>query len=92
MFGLRFFCHGRGSVMLTIFALLLTMLFCRGAALADAEVVRIGYQRSSTLMALLKADGTLERALAACGVTLRWHEFSSGLPMRRAFPHTNAIM
>jgi len=71
MFELKVFCSRRGAVMLAVFALLLAVLFCHDGALAEAEVVRIGYQRSSTLMALLKADGTLERALAARGVTLR---------------------
>jgi sulfonate transport system substrate-binding protein len=49
---------------------------------AEAEVLRIGYQKSSTLMILLKSRGTLERALAPLGV--EWHEFASGLPLLEA--------
>lgn len=48
------------------------------------ETVRIGYQRSSTLIALLKADGSLEKALAPLGVKVTWHEFTSGLPLLEA--------
>ncbi|MGM3423565.1 aliphatic sulfonate ABC transporter substrate-binding protein [Pseudomonas benzopyrenica] len=50
------------------------------AAQADTSL-RIGYQKSSTLLVLLKEQGTLERDLAARGITVSWHEFSSGLPL-----------
>jgi len=46
--------------------------------------VRIGYQKSSTLIAVLKAQGTLERELAPLGVKPTWHEFTSGLPLLEA--------
>ncbi len=49
-----------------------------------APVLRIGYQRSSTLIALLRQDGSLEQALAAHGTGLSWHEFTSGLPIMEA--------
>jgi sulfonate transport system substrate-binding protein len=61
---------------------LLTMLVSGSAA--PAEPLRIGYQRSSTLIAILKANGELEKALAPLGITLTWHEFSSGLPLLEA--------
>jgi sulfonate transport system substrate-binding protein len=49
---------------------------------ADAPTtVRIGYQRSSTLISLLKSDGSLEKVLAERGVKVSWHEFTSGLPL-----------
>lgn len=48
------------------------------------DTVRIGYQRSSTLIALLKADGELEKALEPLGVKVSWHEFTSGLPLLEA--------
>ncbi|MFC0338181.1 sulfonate transport system substrate-binding protein [Kushneria avicenniae] len=50
----------------------------------DATTVRIGFQRSSTLMSLLRHDHTLENALAEQRVRVRWHEFASGLPMLEA--------
>lgn len=53
------------------------------AAQADTTL-RIGYQKSSTLLVLLKEQGTLERDLAAKGITVSWHEFSSGLPLLEA--------
>src|SRR4051794_11476478 len=50
----------------------------------SAEPLRIGYQKSSTLTAILKTNGELEKALAPLGVTISWHEFSSGLPLLEA--------
>lgn len=51
---------------------------------AAPSTVRIGYQKSSTLMAVLKTQGTLERRLAPLGVKVSWHEFTSGLPLLEA--------
>ncbi|MGU3359108.1 aliphatic sulfonate ABC transporter substrate-binding protein [Methylobacterium sp. M6A4_1b] len=51
---------------------------------ADADRLRIGFQKSSTLIALLKEDGALEKALAPLDVTVSWHEFTSGLPIMEA--------
>jgi len=58
----------------------LGLLGLAGAAQADTAL-RIGYQKSSTLLVLLKEQGTLERDLAAKGITVSWHEFTSGLPL-----------
>ncbi|WP_430642400.1 aliphatic sulfonate ABC transporter substrate-binding protein [Bradyrhizobium aeschynomenes] len=49
-----------------------------------AETLRIGYQKSSTLMALLKTNGELEKALSPLDIKVSWHEFSSGLPLLEA--------
>jgi sulfonate transport system substrate-binding protein len=46
--------------------------------------VRIGYQKSSTLMVVLKTQGSLEKALNDRGVDVSWHEFASGLPLLEA--------
>jgi sulfonate transport system substrate-binding protein len=48
------------------------------------DTVRIGYQKSSTLTAILKTNGELEKALAPLGVRISWHEFTSGLPLLEA--------
>lgn len=48
------------------------------------ETVRIGYQKSSTLISLLKTQGTLEKTLAENNIDVTWHEFSSGLPLLEA--------
>jgi len=50
----------------------------------QADRIRIGYQKSSTLTAILKANGELEKALAPLGVSISWHEFTSGLPLLEA--------
>lgn len=48
------------------------------------ETLRIGYQKSSTLITLLKTRGALEKALARQHVSVTWHEFPSGLPLLEA--------
>jgi len=48
------------------------------------QSLRIGYQKSSTLITLLKTQGSLEQQLAKQGVTLSWHEFASGQPLLEA--------
>ena len=50
----------------------------------SAEEIRIGYQKSSTLTAILKTNGELEKALAPLGMTATWREFTSGLPLLEA--------
>lgn len=54
------------------------------AQTARADKLRIGYQKSSTLITVLKTRGTLEKLLGARGVTISWHEFTSGLPLLEA--------
>src|SRR6201996_2938125 len=70
----------RGLIAATI-ALAAVSLLARPAL---SEEVRIGYQKSSTLTAILKTNGELEKTLAPLGITVTWHEFSSGLPLLEA--------
>jgi sulfonate transport system substrate-binding protein len=53
-------------------------------AQTPSDQIRIGFQKSSTLTAILKANGELEKALAPLGVAVSWHEFTSGLPLLEA--------
>ena len=49
------------------------------AAHADpARELRIGYQKSASLLVLQKAQGTLEKRLGATGVAVKWVEFPAG--------------
>ena len=64
-----------------LFGLLAIILLTQPATAAE---IRIGYQRSSTLTAILKSNGGLEKALAPLGITISWHEFTSGLPLLEA--------
>jgi sulfonate transport system substrate-binding protein len=48
------------------------------------DVMRIGYQKSSTLLTIIKARGSLEQQLAPLGIRVSWHEFASGLPLLEA--------
>lgn len=63
----------------------LAAIACGGTAHAQerkpTETVRIGYQKSSTLTAILKTNGELEKALVPLGVRVTWHEFANGLPL-----------
>src|SRR5579875_193997 len=54
------------------------------ALAAGGRTVRIGYQKSSTLITLLKAGGTLEKLFGPLGFEPSWHEFASGLPLLEA--------
>ncbi|KVA11870.1 sulfonate ABC transporter substrate-binding protein [Burkholderia latens] len=56
----------------------------RAHAEKAATTLRIGYQKSSTLITLLKSRGTLEQSLAPLGLRVSWHEFASGLPLTEA--------
>jgi sulfonate transport system substrate-binding protein len=58
--------------------------FSSAALAAEPERLRIGFQKSSTLAIFLKSRGLLEKALGPLGVTVQWHEFTSGLPLLEA--------
>jgi sulfonate transport system substrate-binding protein len=53
-------------------------------ASAAAVEVRVGYQKSSTLITLLKSTGSLDEKLTAEGARISWHEFTSGAPLLEA--------
>ena len=53
-------------------------LAATGAAYAQANTLRIGYQKSASLFVLQKAQGTLERRLQPLGVGVKWVEFPAG--------------
>ena len=76
----RLFTH-RASLLASLFAT--ATLLIAGSAIVDTTV-RIGFQKSSTLISLLKNQGALEQALATQGVQVSWHEFPSGLPLLEA--------
>lgn len=50
-------------------------------AFAQDKLLRIGFQKSANLLVLQKAQGTLEKKLAAQGVGLKWIEFPAGPQM-----------
>lgn len=66
-----------------------SMLSVSFACAQTPDTVRIGYQKSSTLIAVLKTNGELEKALAPLGVKISWHEFTSGLPLLEAINTNN---
>ncbi len=68
------------------------LLLCAGLAISllgslpshAKTLVRIGYQKSSTLISLLKVQNSLEKALLTQDVSISWHEFTSGQPLLEA--------
>jgi len=74
----RHFSMGLAAVALTLSSGL------SGPAAAAPTMVRIGFQKSSTLINVLKANGELEKALSELGVSITWAEFPSGLPLLEA--------
>jgi sulfonate transport system substrate-binding protein len=57
---------------------------CPASAEEPPKTVRIGFQKSSTLITVMKAQGKLEPALAKLGVTVQWSEFMAGPPLLEA--------
>jgi len=57
--------------------LLLALAVLAPAQAAD-QALRIGYQKGGGLLAVLKAQGTLEQALSAQGYQVSWREFQAG--------------
>ena len=80
MFRLPLFKHLK-ALPLAAMASILSVSF---ACAQVPDTIRIGFQKSSTLTAILKTNGELEKALAPLGVRVSWHEFSSGLPLLEA--------
>lgn len=71
-------------LLLAALPLLMTSAVAAAQTASASRTLRIGFQRSSTLIAILKLNGGLEKALAPLGVQVTWHEFSSGLPQLEA--------
>jgi sulfonate transport system substrate-binding protein len=55
-----------------------------GRAEDKPDVIRIGFQKSSTLITVLKTRGEFEKGLEKLGVKVQWGEFTSGLPLLEA--------
>ena len=51
---------------------------------AQGGEVRIGFQKGSANLLVLKAEGALEERLGELGYTVTWNEFSSGPPLLEA--------
>lgn len=53
-------------------------------AQGSGHAFRIGYQKASSTLVLLRARGTLEKQLAPQGIQVQWNEFSAGPQMLEA--------
>lgn len=74
------------SIALTLAAITLSAGAVASSAHAQSKIeeVRIGYQKSSTLLTILKSRSTLEAAFQPLGLKVKWSEFTSGLPLLEA--------
>jgi sulfonate transport system substrate-binding protein len=77
------------SIVAILAAVTIALVASAAAQTPSSETIRIGYQKSSTLTAILKTNGVLEKALAPLGVRVSWHEFTSGLPLLEAINTDN---
>ena len=69
----------QATAMAAVFAAGAGLEFATTAARADAaKELRVGYQKSASLFVLQKAQGTLDKRLAAQGVAVKWVEFPAG--------------
>lgn len=50
----------------------------RAQSTSKPELLRIGYQKSASLLTLQKAQGTLEKRLTPLGAAVKWVEFPAG--------------
>jgi sulfonate transport system substrate-binding protein len=75
--------HGARRPIVLCMLILAVACSC-GIVSAGAVEVRVGYQKSSTLITLLKSAGSLDDRLAAEGARISWHEFTSGAPLLEA--------
>lgn len=50
----------------------------------STQTLRIGYQKASTVLNLLKNKGDLEKRLAPQGISVEWNEFAAGPQMLEA--------
>src|SRR5437899_2153495 len=75
---------GIKSIIGIVAAVTIAAVTLAAAQTPASDTVRIGYQKSSTLTAILKNNGVLEKALVPLGIRISWHEFTSGLPLLEA--------
>lgn len=65
-------------------ALSLMGLSAQAETTPEQQTVRIGFQKSSTLITVLKKQGRLDERLSKMGVKVEWAEFMSGPPLLEA--------
>jgi sulfonate transport system substrate-binding protein len=63
---------------LAIAGLVLSATSVPALAQSKPELLRIGFQKSASLLTLQKSQGTLEKRLAPLGVGVKWVEFPAG--------------
>lgn len=61
-----------------------TLMVAVGPACAADRVLRVGYQKASVALTLLKAQGLLEQRLKPLGYSVDWAVFTSGPPILEA--------
>lgn len=77
------------GLLFAAFALLPLSASAQDPASAPAKQLRIGFQKAG-LLAVLKAQGSLEQKLKPLGYTVSWYEFPAGPQLLEAL-NTNNI-
>ncbi len=75
---------GRRSIVATSLGATLALGGVRSRAFAQDREVRIGYQKGSAVLLILKSTGTLEERLGDFGYAVSWTEFPAALPLLEA--------
>ncbi len=68
----------RRSALAALLTLALAIVPAASAFAQKKDELRIGYQKSASLLTLQKTQGTLEKRLAPLGVGVKWVEFPAG--------------
>lgn len=76
--------QARRKVMVATAGLVAGVFAARIGRAAPPAVIRIGFQKGGGLLAVMKSQGVLEKALAAKGQTIKWIEFPAGPQMLEA--------
>ena len=74
----RAWLHRLPALAATLCAGIALALSAGGALAEPARELRIGYQKSASLLVLQKAQGTLEKRLSSQGLSVKWVEFPAG--------------
>jgi sulfonate transport system substrate-binding protein len=70
--------QSRAASIRTLCAMFILAL-CASTSAAARDEIKISFQRSSTLLILLKRSGTLEKRLAPLGFDVSWNDMSAGM-------------
>jgi sulfonate transport system substrate-binding protein len=66
------------ALTIAVLVMLAALVPAQAQSQPKPELLRIGFQKSASLLTLQKSQGTLEKRLAPLGVVVKWVEFPAG--------------